>query len=262
MALGTPTRRGVAFGPNLRVTDEQSDESVNNRHAQGSYGDYAGLVAFGGVAYPVWCDARLSNFPPDSELREEIYTSRVPYASSLLADSIGSTAANETLTTEQVEPLLTEAVARWQRTGADVSALTNLDIRITDLPGATLSLASGNTIWLDVNAAGWGWFLDPTPWDDFEFTTPGDQGEQNRMDLLTAMAHELGHLLGYDHDTDGVMAETLSAGVRRVPGTAEAAEDMPVLDLYFGERRALADSLAGDLLRALAGIHQQHSRRS
>src|SRR5262245_63502137 len=33
---------------------------------------------------------------------------------------------------------------------------------------------------------GWGWF-SPTSWDISEFTTPGDQGEQQRMDLLTAL---------------------------------------------------------------------------
>jgi hypothetical protein len=34
----------------------------------------------------------------------------------------------------------------------------------------------------DINAASWGWFVDPTPWDDSEFTKPGDQGEHHRMD--------------------------------------------------------------------------------
>ena len=41
--------------------------------------------------------------------------------------------------------------------------LGNIDIRIADLGGATLDLASDNTIWLDDNAAGWGWFVDRTP---------------------------------------------------------------------------------------------------
>src|SRR5262249_41538995 len=86
-----------------------------------------------------------------------------------------------------------------------------------DLPGATLGLASGQTIWLDGNAAGWGWFVDRTPWEDSEFTTPGDQGEQGRMDLLTVLMHELGHVLGLDHDAGGVMAETLSPGTRLLP---------------------------------------------
>ena len=34
------------------------------------------------------------------------------------------------------------------------------------------------------------------------------------MDLLTVLEHEVGHLLGYEHEHDGVMQETLSAGER------------------------------------------------
>jgi hypothetical protein len=71
--------------------------------------------------------------------------------------------------------------------------------------------------WLDDPAAGWGWFIDPTPRDDSEFTTPGDLGEQNRMDLLTVLLHEIGHLLGQEHQADGLMAETLTAGTRLLP---------------------------------------------
>ena len=119
-------------------------------------------------------------------------------------------------TASLVQPLLAEAIAHWQTAGADVSSLASLDLRISDLGGTTLGLASGNTIWLDDNAAGWGWFLDTTPWDDFEFNTPGNQGELNRIDLLTVLIHELGHVLGRDHDEKGVMAEEIAAGTRSV----------------------------------------------
>ena len=117
----------------------------------------------------------------------------------------------------QVTPLLTEALARWQAAGVDTSGIRNIQIQIANLGGTTLGLASGNTIWLDDNAAGWGWFVDRTPRSDSEFTTPGNQGEQHRMDLLTVLEHEVGHLLGYDHEEGGVMAETLSAGERWTP---------------------------------------------
>jgi len=77
--------------------------------------------------------------------------------------------------------------------------------------------ASGHTIWLDDNATGWGWFIDPTPGDDREFSTLGDQGEQGHIDLLTVLVHEMGHALGQEHVAGGVMQETLSAGERLMP---------------------------------------------
>ena len=89
--------------------------------------------------------------------------------------------------------------------------------RITNLPGAELGEAVGNTIYLDINAAGYGWFVDPTPSNDSEFTTPGNQGEMNRMDLLTVLEHELGHILGYDHTGTGLMSPTLATGIRETP---------------------------------------------
>jgi subtilisin-like proprotein convertase family protein len=124
------------------------------------------------------------------------------------------------LTEAALQPLVREATRRWQASGlsADqVRALRDLDVQVADLGGATLGLASGNAIWLDDNAAGWGWFVDRTPRDDSEFTTPGDQGEQGRMDLLTALTHEMGHILGLDHDAGGVMQETLAPGTRLSP---------------------------------------------
>ena len=120
-----------------------------------------------------------------------------------------------TLRTEGARLLLAEAVASWSAAGEDTSALGNVTVQIADLADGYLGMAGGSTIWLDNNASGWGWFVDATPSDDSEFTTPGNQGEKDRMDLLTVVMHELGHLLGQDHDAGGVMAETLAAGKRR-----------------------------------------------
>src|SRR5262249_23325356 len=122
------------------------------------------------------------------------------------------------------QPLLAEALARWQAAGIDTSALHGIDVRIANLGGHTLGQAAGGVLWLDDNAAGWGWFVDATPWEDSEFTTPGNQGEQGRMDLLTVLEHEIGHLLGRDHEAEGVMQETLTAGTRRTVSPALATD--------------------------------------
>lgn len=125
----------------------------------------------------------------------------------LQAGAVGPGMVSSTPSADQVQTMLVEAAARWRSAG--------IEIRTADLGGTTLGLASGNTIRLDDNAAGWGWFIDPTPGDNSEFAILGDQGEQHRVDLLTVVMYELGRLVGYGHHEEGLMAEALTAGVRR-----------------------------------------------
>ena len=112
--------------------------------------------------------------------------------------------------------LLKEALARWDQASIAAPKFGTIDVRIGDLPGSMLGQVVHNTIWLDSNAAGWGWYVDATPRSDSEFVLPGDQGEEGRVDLLTVIAHELGHL-GIDHSDSGVMSDTLDTAVRQVP---------------------------------------------
>lgn len=109
--------------------------------------------------------------------------------------------------------------------------MAEIELVIADIPDATLATAMGNTITLDANAAGYGWFVEASPEADGEFFAPQSDVEDSavrgifnagRMDLLTAMVHEIGHVLGYDHShhSDDVMFASLAAGVRRQPSLA------------------------------------------
>ena len=167
----------------------------------------------------------------------------------LLAATAPSHSRAEIITTSDAQPLLSEAFTLWQSAGVDTTGLSNVQVQIANLGGTTLGLASGNTIWLDDHAAGWGWFIDSTPADRGEFFRPGNQGEQNRMDLLTVVMHELGHLLGQDHHADGVMAATLVAGVRNISPVDEHA---PAVDAVFSQ---VNEPYANDFLSAIPDEH-------
>jgi uncharacterized delta-60 repeat protein len=157
--------------------------------------------------------------------------------SALLAASLPQHASSVSLTVKEAQPLLTEAEAIWRAAGVDTSTLGAIDIHIADLGDAELGLADEvhHTIWLDDNAAGWGWFVDRTPWEDSEFRRPGNQGEQRHMDLLTVLEHEVGHLLGYEHSHTGVMQDTLTPGTRRTPTGATSDAHRFALDWLAAE---------------------------
>src|SRR6266550_1843677 len=73
------TNGGLAFAPNVKVTTAMSDESSANPDANASdqYGDYEGIVAFGGISHPIWTDGRFDSHvdPTTGQLtREEVFT--------------------------------------------------------------------------------------------------------------------------------------------------------------------------------------------
>lgn len=156
-----------------------------------------------------------------------------------LADGYAAASASQESTQllqEALEPTVAEAAVRWAAAGADdvaLRTLSRLDFQIVDLPGSTLGSASKDTIYLDPDAAGRGWFVDSTPEDDEEFPPSGQHGSPitdanstaTRVDLLTVVMHELGHVLGLDDldppaDSDSLMTATLSPGIRRLPTAA------------------------------------------
>lgn len=109
----------------------------------------------------------------------------------------------------------------------------NVEITVADLSGATLGLARNDSIVIDTDAPGHGWFVDTTPLDAAEFS-PGSQlsslASQLRIDELTAVMHELGHAAGLhnlgdtDHKDD-LMLGLLEAGVRKTSFAASPADE-------------------------------------
>jgi hypothetical protein len=132
------------------------------------------------------------------------------------------------LTESQLTPVVEQAVAHVKsaQDGVDLSQLNEISVEVVDLPGKVLGQVANNAIiQIDIDAAGPGWFVDPTPRDDVEFSHSNDVHElialpgspsAGRVDLLTVVLHELGHVLGYDHEDEGVMQESLPSGTRRL----------------------------------------------
>ena len=161
------------------------------------------------------------------------------------------------LTEAELAPVVDEARARWLAVDANPAILASVRFGILDLPDGIngelplFGYTTGNTVQIDLNAGGFGWFIDPTPGDDVEFDEPvstselrasGNSPAFGRIDLLTVVLHELGHVLGLgdlgneEHAHD-LLAETLAPGTRRLPGSAQPSvaprmlsETQPVLE--------------------------------
>ena len=133
----------------------------------------------------------------------------------------------DVLTNAQLAPIAAEAIHRLEsQLGSQVeTAMAGVNIKVANLPSGVLGETLGNTIWIDNDAAGYGWFVDPTPADDTEFVKLLGSGSlaaqkgtsaATRVDLLTTVMHEMGHVLGYDDtSSDGLMNGILPIGIRR-----------------------------------------------
>jgi hypothetical protein len=87
-------------------------------------------------------------------------------------------------------------------------------VRIADLEGLPLGVTTETGVTIDRDAAGWGWF-----------TGESDLALSDRMDLLTVVLHELGHVMGLEHQDASqlVMHPVLVAGSKELPTAIERA---------------------------------------
>jgi hypothetical protein len=164
----------------------------------------------------------------------------------LLATSIGS-GHGTNLTDTELSSVVAAAIDRLATAGASnaqLAILNSVSFQIVDLAGAQLGSAGAGVVQIDINGAGWGYFVDDSPYDDSEFAilaaggglqADEDSAAFGRIDVLTVVLHELGHILGYDHgDEDGLLGATLETGVRHTD-----------LDALFADEEALAAVLLG-----------------
>jgi hypothetical protein len=149
------------------------------------------------------------------------------------ASPAGGAARAGPLTDEALRQTVAAALTRLGQAGVDANLIARLraaSYEVAPLSGGTLgyTYARARTVVIDQGAAGYGWFFDPTPLADEEFG-PVDGGElaalpgspaAGRMDLLTVVLHEMGHLAGRrdlhgQADSDTLMADALAPGQRR-----------------------------------------------
>jgi hypothetical protein len=126
----------------------------------------------------------------------------------------------------QLNAIVAGALARLRQAGVDpylVSQLSTLNFQVANLPGRVVGLTNGRTITLDINAAGRGWFVDPTPLSDAEFSNGqaiAGSAASGKMDLLTVVLHEMANAAGVPETNSGassldLTSNSLTPGLRR-----------------------------------------------
>lgn len=152
------------------------------------------------------------------------------------------------LTQAELNSVVSAAIAEWASAGANATQLALLHaatFSIADLAGQIVGQEGALHITIDTDAAGHGWFIDPTPSDNFEFThavnaagtdllTDPSTAAAGHLDLLTTVVHELGHVLGLPDsispsDANSLMYIGLADGERRLPTAADVAQSNAAL---------------------------------
>jgi len=178
--------------------------------------------------------------------------------------AIVPTQAGQEVSPSELAAIRSAAIDAWAAAGAtpaQLAALATTSLKVADLPGTDLGQAAGQTVTIDVDAAGQGWFIDSTPGDNAEFSTQvgtdqlrAQQGSEaaGGVDLLSTVIHEFGHVLGVGHldstQPADVMSESLLPGIRRLPDAADLVDS--------GNANSHPQSLSLETVRSLGSLNE------
>ncbi len=149
----------------------------------------------------------------------------------LFAGGSAMHANSASVTQAQVQALLPEAIAAWRSAGLDATDLRRLEgakVQVANLGTNILGLEAANVITINQTAAGYNWYVNASARSSQSFGLAGAGTDRlagpgspaaGRVDLLTVLEHELGHVIGLaDNNQAGdLMDTTLGLGVRRAP---------------------------------------------
>ena len=136
-------------------------------------------------------------------------------AAMLGATTLSAADSGLTLTQSQLDAAASVAISQWIDAlgsgDAQLAALADVRLGVADLAGGELGYAQGRSILIDRDGAGMGW-------------------SSGSFDLVSVVSHELGHVLGLEHDDSAsyaVMASEIGLGERFSLASQPAPAPMP-----------------------------------
>ena len=167
---------------------------------------------------------------PDGSLADQFHDPRYDFVNDHPSiDGNRAPAVYGGLSETDLDRIAAAALQNWRRAGLKTGQL-NVEYRIADLHGSALGWTFGSEdgsaiIYIDNDAGGNAWFVDPTPAQSGEFLGINEivgvnqqLGDTRQFDLLTVVSHEQGHAAGLIHTPwVSVMSSHTLPGTRVLP---------------------------------------------